>query len=161
MKKLILVRHGKASKDDKYTDKQRPLKERGYTDAAIIIKALKLYLHKPVKMISSPAKRALTTAELFKDGLAVDLTDFQVVEEIYTFTSEELWYCIKDQSDADDQLLVFGHNPAITELVNQYGDRSVTNIPTTGLVEIDFEVNHWKEIDQGKTLLTLYPRTFK
>lgn len=161
MKKLILVRHGKSSWENNLPDEKRPLKKRGYTDAELIINAFKLYANKPIKLISSKAVRALETAKLFKKRLSVADENFEIIERLYTFDEDELLSVIKEQDDAEDKLMVFGHNPAMTVLVNLLGDKAIDNLPTTGLVVIDFDVNSWKEIKKGKTLLNLFPRTFK
>ncbi|MDR6300739.1 SixA phosphatase family protein [Mesonia maritima] len=161
MKKLILVRHGKSSWENNLPDDKRPLKKRAYTDAELIIKAFKLYANKPLKLISSKAVRALETAKLFKKGLAIEDKDFKIIDDLYTFDEDELLSVIRNQPDENNKLMIFGHNPAMTILVNLLGDKEVDNLPTTGLVVIDFEVDKWKDIAEGKTLVTLFPRTFK
>ena len=162
MKKLIVVRHGKSSwKNPDLADHDRPLKKRGHNDAQLVIKAFKTYFQQPVKMLSSSAKRALTTAKMFKEGLGVEDQNFEVDEDLYTFDVSELLEVIKNQSDDEDKLMVFGHNPAMTQLVNFLGDESIDNLPTTGLVVIDFDVDHWQNIGNGRTLVTLFPKMLK
>jgi phosphohistidine phosphatase len=161
MKKLILVRHGKSSWEEDLPDHDRPLKKRGFKDAQLVINAFKLYYQKPVKMISSSANRALTTAKLFKEGLAVPDEDFRVLKDLYTFDISELLEIIKQQDNQIDKFMFFGHNPAMTQLVNFLGDDQLDNLPTTGLVVIDFETEKWSEIKNGKTLMTLFPKMFK
>jgi len=162
MKQLILVRHGKSSWDDpKTADHDRPLKKRGFKDAKLVIKAFGTYMQSPLKVISSSANRALTTANLFKEGLQIADEDFTVVKEAYTFESSELLEVIKKQNNAIERLMVFGHNPAMTSLVNYLGDNYIENLPTTGLVVIDFDTDYWNEIENGKTLVSLFPKMFK
>ena len=57
--------------------------------------------------------------------------------------------------------MVFGHNPAMTGLVNLLGDKPIDNLPTTGLCVIDFDLNSWKDIETGKTLLQLFPKNLR
>ncbi|SHI50731.1 phosphohistidine phosphatase [Mesonia phycicola] len=162
MKQLILVRHGKSSWDDPtLTDHDRPLKKRGFKDAKLVINAFSTYLQSPLKVISSSANRALTTANLFKEGLKILDSDFSVVKEAYTFESSELLEVIKNQDDTIEKLMVFGHNPAMTNLVNSLGDNYIENLPTTGLVVIDFDTDYWSKIENGKTLVSLFPKMFK
>lgn len=161
MKKLILIRHGKSSWEKPLEDVERPLKERGYEDAEIIISAFKHYFEKPVKAYTSKAVRAATTAKLFKKGLEIDDADFEVVDDLYTFDYERILDFIRSQDDSIDQLMLFGHNPAFTALANELGDQGINNVPTTGLVVIDFQVDSWQDVDYGKTLLTLFPKNFK
>ena len=114
MKKLIVVRHGKSSwKNPDLADHDRPLKKRGYNDAQLVIKAFKTYFQQPVKMLSSSAKRALTTAEMFKEGLEVSDDYFKVNADLYTFDVSELLEVIKSQSDEENyqnnEIYVFGY----------------------------------------------------
>ena len=57
--------------------------------------------------------------------------------------------------------MVFGHNPAMTGLVNDLGDKEFDNIPTTGLVVIDFDSQSWSDLGKGKTLLNLFPKNLR
>lgn len=161
MKKLILVRHGKASKDDKLKDRDRPLKKRGFADAQIITKAFQLHDKPPFYALSSPATRALETARMFKENLGIADENFQIRDELYTFDSDELITILKAQKNTCDKMMVFGHNPAILETANRLGDKQMHKLPTTGLVAIASDVDTWADFSKGKTLLTLFPKMFK
>ena len=65
MKTLFLIRHAKSSWDDTaLPDKDRPLADRGRRDAPKMGKRLAKRDVKPDLILSSPARRALTTAEI-------------------------------------------------------------------------------------------------
>lgn len=161
MKKLILVRHGKSSWKEDLPDKERPLKKRAYKDAGLVLNGFSGFHQKPLKMWSSYATRALDTAKIFKERLEVEDRDFMVREELYTFDSKALLNIIRSCEDEVDTLMIFGHNPAITGVANQIGDQHFSNIPTTGLCMIQFEVEKWREIENGKTLLYLFPKNLR
>lgn len=161
MKKLILVRHGKSSWEEDLPDDERPLKKRAYKDAALVLNAFSGFHRKPLKLWSSYATRALTTAEIFKERLEVDDSNFLVKDELYTFDSKELLKIIQTCDDRVETLMVFGHNPAITGVVDQLGDQHFSNVPTTGLIVIEFDVEKWQEIEKGKTLLHLFPKNLR
>lgn len=158
MKRLVLVRHGKSSWDSPVEDIDRPLKERAYKDAEHVISAFKAYLDFPVEVFSSPAKRANTTAELFKNELDIEDLHFHIKSQLYTFNASEVLDFVKKLEDRFDNVMLFGHNPAYTELVNRLGNLPIDNLPTTGLVSIGFEIESWKQIQKGKTLLYLFPK---
>jgi hypothetical protein len=66
MKTLFLVRHAKSSWDNPgVRDINRPLNERGLHDAPKMGKLIRSLGIKPDLLVSSPAKRALTTAQFF------------------------------------------------------------------------------------------------
>ena len=161
MKKLILVRHGKSSWEEDLPDNERPLKKRAYKDAALVLNAFSGFHRKPLKLWSSYATRALTTAKIFKERLEVDDSDFLIKEELYTFDSKTLLKIIQSCDDRVESLMIFGHNPAITGVVNQLGDQHFSNVPTTGLTMIEFETEKWQDIQNGKTLLHLFPKNLK
>ena len=158
MKKLILVRHGKSSWKHEVPDAQRPLKKRAFSDAEKVIQAFRKFYSKPAILWSSHAARALETAKVFKRELNIPEEDFFVKEDLYTFDDQKLLKIIASCEDSVDQLIVFGHNPAITEAVNTLGNEIFDNIPTTGLAVIEFDSDSWRNLGKGKTLFNLFPK---
>lgn len=161
MKRLILVRHGKSSWKFDLPDHKRPLKKRAYKDADLVLNSFQHYYQEPAKFWSSPAVRALETAKRFKERLKVKDSDFEVVDSLYTFNQNELLRTIMTCPDETEKLFVFGHNPAMTILVNSLGNKRIDNLPTTGLCAIDFETDSWEEITTGQTILTLLPKNLR
>ena len=161
MKRLILVRHGKSSWNNDFPDHKRPLKKRAYNDAEVVLNAFQNFYQPGAIFWTSYAVRAHETAKLFKERLNIEDVDFKVKEDLYTFNQNELLSEIMTCDDSRDKLIVFGHNPAMTILVNSLGDKKIDNLPTTGLCVIDFQVESWKEIRKGKTILTLLPKNLR
>lgn len=161
MKRLILVRHGKSSWEHDVTDDKRPLIKRGIKDGELIANAFEKHFDTPAIIWSSPATRALQTAEIFKQKLQIEDRDFFIRSGLYTFDRNDLLKQIESCDSPLQTLMVFGHNPAMTGVVNQLGDQYFENIPTTGLTIIDFEAEHWKELKNGKTIVTLFPKNLR
>lgn len=161
MKRLILVRHGKSSWKYDVADDKRPLKKRGFEDGDLIAGAFEKFYSPPVIIWTSPAVRALETANIFKEKLKVADAHFEIKSPLYTFNKEDLLNQIKSCKDNVDNLMVFGHNPAMTMLVNDLGDKNFENIPTTGLTIIDFETETWKDVKKGNTILNLFPKNLR
>lgn len=161
MKKLILVRHGKSSWNEDLPDDERPLKKRAYKDADLVINAFSGFKNDRLTIWSSYAVRALTTANIFKDKLSIPDSRFEVKNDLYTFNGSQLLKVIESCSDEIGALMVFGHNPAMTSVVNRLGDQDFDNIPTTGLSMIEFETDSWKSLKHGKTLLYLFPKNLR
>lgn len=158
MKRLILVRHGKSSWKEDLPDDERPLKKRAFKDAGLVLNAFTGFHRKPLKMWSSYATRALETAKIFKERLEIEDKDFSVKNDLYTFDSRSLLDIIRSCDNEVDTLMVFGHNPAITKVVNELGSEHFSNVPTTGLCMIELETENWQDIKNGKTLLYLFPK---
>lgn len=158
MKTLILVRHGKSSWKQDLPDEERPLKKRAYHDADVVLKAFKSHVPDGLTIWSSPANRALSTARIFQEKLKISGENFRVKKDLYTFNVNQLLKVISTCDDQVENLMVFGHNPAMTQLVNTLGDHFFDNIPTTGLTVLQFEGNSWRTLKNGKTNLYLFPK---
>ncbi|MEE9362187.1 MAG: histidine phosphatase family protein [Cellulophaga sp.] len=161
MKSIILVRHGKSSWEDNVDDKDRTLLLRGITDAHLIASELASLELKIDAVLSSPAIRALHTSAIFLQKLYIPFSGFQIKGELYDFSGEHVANLVKSLEDSLDTVLLFGHNNAFTNIVNAWGDKSVGNVPTAGLVQIDFEVDSWSEITTGNTKRILFPKNFR
>ncbi len=161
MKRLTLVRHGKSSWEENLPDDKRPLQKRGENDGELVSKTFKSFLSKPLLIWSSPAIRALETAKIFKRNLNIADEDFIVINSLYTFNVNDLFNQIKNCDNNIDNLMIFGHNPATTNLVNLLGDTYVDNVPTTGLTMFDFKTDSWEKIENGKTILSLFPKNLR
>jgi phosphohistidine phosphatase len=54
--------------------------------------------------------------------------------------------------------MIFGHNHAFTSIVNTFGNSYIENVPTSGLVMLEFNINNWQDLTHGKTALILFPK---
>ena len=161
MKNLIVIRHSKSSWDAPLDDKQRPLCGRGIQDAHLVANHATAFLPKKNIIWSSTAKRAAETAIIFAQNLLWPIESIQFKDDLYTFDSKKLEHVIKSCSDDYENVILFGHNEAITELVNKFGNMFIDNVPTTGFVSISFNTNNWSSIREGKILKTIFPRDLK
>lgn len=160
MKKLILVRHAKSSWEHNVSDHQRPLSSKGFKDANNVSNQLIDQLH-PDLVLSSDALRAKTTASIFMSNLNISPDIFNLDHNLYDFSGNNLLRVIKSSINSINELLVFGHNHAITSLVNSYGNRYIDNVPTCGVVAMEFEIESWAEIKKGRTTKIVFPRDLK
>lgn len=161
MKKIILVRHAKSSWKQNLSDKDRPLKTRGITDAQNV--ALK-YLSKselPVAIYSSPAKRAMDTCAIFLKQAHEFNFKAEIVDDLYDFNGSAVIEFVKNLSDELTQVILFGHNNAFTFIANTYGSEYLENLPTSGLVELEFNIDNWNSLKQGKTLNLIIPKDLR
>jgi len=161
LKRLVLIRHAKSSWEHGVTDHQRPLKKRGYKDADMVSKSFNKEGFTADFVISSDAIRAKTTAEIFISNLNIDENIVRFNHNLYDFSGTDLVRIIKSCDDTINTLMVFGHNHAITAFVNTYGDKYIDNVPTSGLVAIEFDMDSWNKLKPGKTYTTLFPRDLK
>lgn len=162
MKTLHLLRHAKSSWDQPgLADSQRGLNRRGKRDAPRMGRALATMLP-PLGLYVSAARRARLTLEGLCAGWP-DLADqaHVIVEDLYTFSAHDLRRWLARCDDELPQLFIIGHNPALTDLVNQLAGREVmANLPTAGYVQMALAVDHWSQLVQGcgTVVTSLFPR---
>ena len=141
MKQLVLIRHAKSSWKYDVNDAERPLKSRGFRDAALVSNSFKNTEFYPDIIFSSFAKRALSTCEIFMKTLNIDDKFLQVKGELYDFGGQNVINFINAIDDRYEKVMIFGHNHAFTSICNIFGDQFIDNLPTSGLAVIDFDVN--------------------
>ncbi|MCK7591124.1 histidine phosphatase family protein [Subsaxibacter sp. CAU 1640] len=161
MKSITFVRHAKSSWEHDLTDIHRPLSIRGYNDANLLSNELLTHNFCPDAIFSSPANRALTTCRIFMDTLNFKENMLTVNEKLYDFDGNQVVKFIYALSDKLSDVMIFGHNHAFTSIVNKFGDKYIDNVPTCGLVSIDFNCDSWIKIDKGHTKKILFPRNLK
>lgn len=146
-KKLIFIRHAKSSwKDPDLTDYERPLNERGLRDAPFMAELLSKKINKIDLIITSGAERALKTSKEFQKVFNLDDKYFIINDDIYYGMDEALFNIIKNIDDKYSNVLLFGHNPALTAVCNYLSDKSLYNIPTCGIVQLDYFGESWQNI---------------
>ncbi|WP_027000222.1 SixA phosphatase family protein [Eisenibacter elegans] len=148
MKTLYLLRHAKSSwKDSSLDDFYRPLNERGKRDAPFMAQIL-LQRHPQLDaMIVSPAERTRLTALSFVNVLQLDKTRIHYNDSLYYGTLEDQIQLVSSFPDEWSEALIIGHNPELTQLHNYWSSTPLPNIPTTGLVRLDFQQEHWAALN--------------
>lgn len=152
MKRLILIRHAKSSWDyPMLADFDRPLNPRGRRDAPVMAQRLQNLLRPPFRMIASPALRALTTAQIFAETLAIPEVQIRIEPRIYEATPGTLLHLINTLDAADEQVLMFGHNPGFTDIAQLLvaAPLPFIEMPTCGVAVLGFDVPHWADIVPG------------
>lgn len=163
MKTLVVVRHAKSDwSDPNITDIERPLNKRGKRDAPFMAELMKQQNLVPDLILTSPAERALQTVKYFADVFSIDKSKIIIREEIYNLGSVAIRKLLSQIDDTHNVVYLFGHNPDLTSLVNQLLDVFIENIPTTGIVCIDFDFDSWKEIlnKKGNLRFFEYPKKY-
>lgn len=158
MKRLTLLRHAKSNWAAPATpDRDRVLAERGERDARIMGRRLLARRARPSLIVSSPAVRALTTAKSIAAALRYPSEFLQLEEALYLATPEEVLDFVLDQQDDFSDLMIVGHNPGLTDLVNRLlPDLRLENLPTGGVVAMDTDAERWADFLAGPARLVYY-----
>lgn len=158
MKTIYFIRHGKSSWEHLVSDIDRPLNKRGINDAHHIGTKL---LEKKVAfdaIYSSTANRAKSTATIVTSQLGIDSKQILLRDSLYNFESDEIVSFIKEIPNDQKNVLIFGHNPAFTSVINTYGSIQFDNLPTCGVVAIEFDIEKWQSLNNGTTKFYLIPK---
>jgi phosphohistidine phosphatase len=157
MKILTLVRHAKSDWNDRrLSDNQRILSPRGERDAPMMGKRIAALGIRPSLMISSPAVRAWTTAKYFATEFGYPTEFLQREEAIYLATLEDLLGVVMAQDDGFNSIMLFGHNPGLTEFANFLVPGLTNNLPTAGVVAVQIDQEDWDLYNQPDTELITY-----
>jgi phosphohistidine phosphatase len=149
MKRLTLVRHAKSDWSlPGQADWDRALNKRGQRDAPEMARRLRARKLKPELILTSPAVRALTTATIMARELKVPASIFRHDERLYLAGPSDMLNVIRELGGQAKHLMVFGHNPGITEFANQLsaGDR-IDNMPTCAVFTAQFDLEDWSALD--------------
>ena len=125
-------------------DHDRPLNERGFRNAPEMGKRIQGAGIRPDAWISSTAVRAISTAEIIAEQIGFSKDRIKRTKDLYHASASELQGFIAGLDDAFVSAILFGHNPGMTSLVaNLYG-LPIDNVPTCGVVHLQFREANWK-----------------
>ena len=159
MKRLILMRHAKSDWDASYeADQERPLNRRGVESAKAMGRVLSVGGEIPDKILSSPAVRARTTADLVS---AVWEVPVEIRDELYGASAGEVIDTIHSAGGSSERLLVVGHEPTTSQTVSVLCGARV-RVATATAVGLDLAPDDWKRLEPNSATLAyvLPPRLF-
>ena len=144
-RQLILIRHTKSSWDDfTMPDFDRPLKKDRIDDAKNMAAKLKGLKLEPDLIICSPAKRTRQTVDYFCDKLKYNAEKVQFEKRIYESSAEQILQIVRETDANVKTLVLVGHNPSITDFANMFITEKIMEVPTTGVVWLEFENPDWE-----------------
>lgn len=151
LKTLILIRHAKSSWDDPgLSDFERSLNDRGKKDAPMMADRLHERGIKVDAFITSPAKRAKRTAEQFAKRYKKNVGDLILKTELYMAGEETFLKLMEKLDDQMDCVVMFSHNPGITDFANRLADVKIDNIPTCGVFAVSIDAKKWSKVREAK-----------
>jgi phosphohistidine phosphatase len=146
MKKLLLVRHAKATHDTTYADFERPLKHKGIEDATMMAERLNKEGIIPQLLVASSSIRTEATADILSEHLS--LPKPKLDKRIYDSGQKGILKIINDFDDQYDFIGLVGHNPDIAQLVHYFTEEMRDVSPGTAIL-ISFEANEWKLLSKN------------
>ncbi len=147
MKTLLVLRHAKSSwKRGDLADHDRPLNKRGKRDAPRMGELLAEEDLVPERIFSSTAKRARDTAMAVAEASGFDGRP-QLSRQLYGADPDTCLQLLRQLGGQADPVMIVGHNPGLTELVEHLTDAE-EHLPTAALAVIDLPIDAWSELDE-------------
>lgn len=156
MKTLFLVRHAKSDWTSGENDIDRPLNQKGLVCASMMSNILSEQKYYPDLIISSPAVRAKTTADIFAANLNYPIGNIVIKDNIYMGASKNIMDIVNETDNSINNIFVFCHNPVVTSLSCFLTGKYIDNVPTCGIVCIDFQTNDWSEASSANASLRFF-----
>jgi len=161
MRRLLLIRHAKSShKHPELDDHERPLNRRGERDVISMARHIADKDEHLDVIYSSTAVRALDLAQTISEFTHVSLVPDL---SFYTFNAGDLLEVLQNLPEHAYCVAVVAHNPAITQAVNHLTGEALVNVPTSGIVAIDSDIEDWSQLGENTSELVYfdYPKMFE
>lgn len=157
MKLLYLIRHAKSSwADPGLDDFHRPLNKRGKKDGPEMAKRIAVKGICPDLIISSPAKRAKKTAAYMAKGVGYRKSKISYYDELYLGSISYHVQLIDSLFESAGVLFLVGHNHTITELGEYLTGNYLGNVPTCGIVAVEYSQKKGFATEPGAGRLVLF-----
>lgn len=163
MKVVYLIRHAKSDWNINLKDFERPLNKRGKKDAPFMGSKLNELNPQLDLILSSPAKRALTTAKEISKAVNYNFNKVSFDETICHSPFNNLNNIINSLDNTINNIALVGHNPGLTNFSNYLSNNYIDNIVTCGIVKIELDINNWNEIIEGigTKVFYIYPKMYE
>lgn len=160
MKKIILVRHGRAEDQTSgISDFERSLTVKGKVISGLMGRKLKEKEDNPGQFITSPAFRALETALIFAAEMEIPAEKIRMETSLYQADFNIFLNLVKNLDQETETITVFGHNPAFTEIADKLAAEGCEFMTKTSVICISFRTKTWTGVKpkSGKTEYFLKP----
>jgi len=149
MKQLFLQRHAKSDwSNQNLNDFERPLNARGQGDLTVMGPVLAELNIAPDQIISSPAVRAITTAQALAAYVGYPIENIVEDDTLYSADFSVLMRIIQTLDDNKAAIMLIGHNPHLSLIAAYLCDDAKYELPTCGVYGLQFSTEHWADIGQ-------------
>jgi len=152
------VRHAKAEADGPSGDFSRPLRNKGIEKIRANTEILRARGYTADLIISSPAVRALQTAEIYaaESGCGISTDEILLDRLLYLPSVEEIFTSLWTVDDVYRDVFLFSHNNGLSFAAQVIcSDRSIL-MPTSAAVRIELDISSWHELSAGSGTLADY-----
>ena len=153
MKEIYVLRHAKSSWDNSnLSDFERPLADRGISDAKKMSKFLKDMNIKIDKVLCSNAIRAKETFDLTADGFNFEIDKATYLDKLYFGDTTTIIQDLKELDESLNNILIVGHNPTLHYLVEILTNEPINRFTTCNLATISYD-GEWVSLNSQQCSL--------
>lgn len=147
------MRHAKSDWANNSPDIERPLNKRGKKAAPFMGKELISRNKKPDLIFSSPAKRAVCTAEKVIESMDYQ-KELTLVKDFYFGHMENIISTINAIDNDHSIVMIVGHNPIWEDLILSLSKKKgYIAMPTAAIASLIFETDDWQNIKENSAEL--------
>jgi phosphohistidine phosphatase len=151
-KLLYLLRHAKAeSASADLPDQDRALTEKGVSDAQKLATKLRKKELGFDLILTSPAIRAITTAQIIAKTLDHRQHHLEVAQNLYQANLSIFLAIVAGLHKKTSRVLLVGHNPDLEEFAQLLSGESVS-MQTCALIQFNLELKHWRDFETRKSV---------
>jgi len=144
MKRIYILRHAKSSwSNPGLRDHDRPLNKRGQRDAPRMAHYMKENNLIISGIYSSTSQRTRETIVPFIEAFSLASSVISYEQDLYHGYPMDYVHVIQALGENDNNILLVGHNPGITDIANQASQAYIENVPTCALLILDYPSNDW------------------
>lgn len=150
MKILYLLRHAKAQQQEiGGTDFDRSLSKLGYSEVLEMAEVANTLGIKAEIVIASAAVRTTQTAQFFAEDTGLNASVIQSEQRLYNGAIGQYLEVINQLPQSVNNVVLVGHNPTISDLVNYLSDTYEVDLPTAGFVKLCLLSDTWAGVGSG------------
>ena len=163
VKRLVLMRHGKAAWPEGVPDHRRPLAPRGHEAVPRMAAHLAGQGWVPERVVVSDARRTRETYGLFAPVFPDCEGEFD--NRLYDARPSEILDVVHETAETVGVLAVIGHNPGLHELAANLADRAshatepgrrlASRFPTSSVALLEFS-GRWADLGPGRARLVAF-----
>ena len=154
---LFLVRHARAlDSSPGQKDFDRELSQVGRANALHMGKNLYHLYPNPEKIVSSPALRAMDTAQILAEQMHYSTDKIEALDDLYEAPVRSLLKVVNELESDYSSVMVVAHNPAISYFAEYLTNAEVGNLIPGGVVLLRIEDAEWPEVVAGTCELIKY-----
>jgi len=79
---------------------------------------------------------------------------------LYTFDAFDVINFLKTMDKHVKHVMIVGHNPGLTEVINRLSHVNLDNLPTCGFAQFTFDISFWSDLEtvEGELDFLEYPK---